>query len=270
MAAGDQEGAMAWLRKARAEIVPTESSTELWVALGNLAMLVSDRTERDALFAEERAQLERTLGADHTFTLSTRVRSALFLENPLEGSAQLREACTTLRELHPQARAAMVDCHYNLGWLAVERGDVVEAKQAFTTVVATKLEPDRLAIAQAELVRLDGDPGTAAVQAEAIARKIETSKNWFGRWPAADAWLVVAAASQTLGKPSDAIAALEAARTLLVEARRHSNATRIMRRYVRVVALLAIAKRDSVLADEARAWYRAAGGYEDAIRALTW
>jgi hypothetical protein len=270
IAAGDEPGAIALLRKVRDEISPTEQSTELWVALGNLAMLVPDRAERDALFAEERAQLERTLGADHPFTLASRFRAAGLIENPREGSAQLREVCGAYRELHPHARVAVVDCHYTLGWLAVERGDDVEAKQAYATIVATKLESERVAIAQAELVRLDGDPASAATQAEAIARKAEASKTWFGRVPAADAWLVVAASHRMRGKAVEATAALESAHVVLADARRHSKATIVMRRYMRVAALLAIAKRDTALAGEALAWYRAVGGYDDAIRALSW
>ena len=88
--------------------------------------------------------------------------------------------------------------------------------------------------------------------------------------PAADAYLVVAAAREALGEPAAAVAALEAARKVLVAARIHTKTTPVMRLEARVNALLAIAKRDRALAEAARAWYRAAGGYDDAIRALSW
>jgi hypothetical protein len=36
------------------------------------------------------------------------------------------------------------------------------------------------------------------------------------------------------------------------------------------VLFRSLATRDRRLADDALAWYRAAGGYQDAIRALSW
>nr|MBA3504072.1 hypothetical protein [Deltaproteobacteria bacterium] len=270
IAAGDEPGAIALLRKVRDEISPTEQSTELWVALGNLAMLVPDRAERDALFAEERAQLERTLGADHPFTLTARIRATVFIENPQKASTLLAELCEKYRQLQPHHHAAILDCYYDLGWLAVERGDAAAAKRAYAIVVATKIEDQRVEIAAAELARLDGDLAGAAVHAEAIGREATATAAWWSQLPAADAYLVVAAAREALGEPAAAVAALEAARTVLISARLHTKTTPVIRLEARVNALLAIAKRDSALAEKARVWYRAAGGYDVAIRALSW
>ena len=261
LAAGDEPGAIELLRTARRELSPAMSSSEPFVILGNLAMLVSDRAERDALFAEERAELERTLGAEHQFTLAARVRAALLVEDPRRSTSELRELCAVHRRLHPHSPIS-IDCHYDLGWLAVERGDVVEAKAAYGVVAAAQEGP-RSAIATAELARLAGDRSTTRV--DAIARASAAEPAWWARLPAADAYAIAAAIH---GSSADGHQALRAARAILGEALGYRNATHVRRRYIRATALLALATRDRALAAEAISWYRTAGGYDRAIAEL--
>ena len=270
LAAGDPTGAIAWLRKARDEPVPRTGGAELWAILGNLAMVVPDRTERDKLFVEERARLEATLGVDHPFTLQIRLRAAMYVEHPGEAATRLRELCATYARLHPHRHDKIGNCSYELGWLAVERGDPVEAQRALAIAVAHPTDQlARTETAKAEIARLAGDARGAARLAERVAVAAEQETTWWDRYRAVDAWLVVAAARATLGERDGSIAALQLARTVLADPRLNSQAIYIQRRRARVTSLLALATRDRKLAGEALAWYRAAGGYDSVIRALT-
>ncbi len=271
LAAGDTAAAITWLRKARREPEPADRGVELWAILGNLATVVSDRAEREALFAEERAQLERTLGADHPFTLQLRLRAAMFVESPATASARLRALCATYVRLHPDRHDKIASCHAELAWLAVERGDAAEARAAYAITAAQPSDDTvRTTLARAELRRLAGDPRAAIALAEPLARTEARATAWWERLAAADLWLSVAAARSTLGEAAPAVAALRAARALLADVLLHRQATAVLRRRTRVDALLAVATRDRALADEARAWYRLAGDYDAAIGALDW
>jgi len=271
LAAGDTGAAIALLRQARAEPEPAERGVELWTILGNLAMLVPDRAERDALFAEERTQLERTLGPDHPFTLRARVRAAMFVESSAEAMTRLRELCATYLRLHPDRQEQIASCHADLAWLAVERGELAEAARAYAVVAAQpSSNAPRTALAEAELRRLAGDPRAAIARAEPIAQAQADAPAWWHRLSAADAWLSVAAARAALGEPAGQVAALRRARALLADVLGHTQATAVLRRRTRVDALLAVATHDRALAAQARAWYVAAGGYDAAIRALAW
>jgi eukaryotic-like serine/threonine-protein kinase len=271
LAAGDQAAAIEWLRKARGEPAPAEQAAELRVVLGNLAMLVPDRAEREELFGQERAQLEATLGADHAFTFAARLRAALFVEEPGRAIDRLRQLCDPYERLHPQMRDEIVRCYYELAWLEAEAGELEPARATYARVIALAAAEDpRSDTARAELARLFGDPRQALTLAEPLARQVEQAPQWWSRIPAADAWLVAAAAHDARGQRAEAIAAWRAARKILDEARANTQATPVLRHRARATALLAIATGDRPLAEEALAWYRAAGGYDAAIRALTW
>ncbi len=271
LAAGDQPGAIDWLRKARAEPPPAEAAAELRVVLGNLAMLVPDRAEREQLFREERTQLEATLGAEHAFTFAARLRAAMFVEDPQQAITRLGEICEPYQRLHPQKRDGLLGCYYELGWLQEEAGQHEAARQAYDRVEQLAAPEDpRGVIARAELARLAGEPGAALALAEPLARQAEQAPQWWSRIPAADAWLAVGAAHQARGDEARAIEAWRAARRILDEIRVNTSATTVLRHRARAGTLLAIATRDRALADDVLAWYRAAGGYDVAIHALTW
>ena len=271
LAVGDTGAALGWLRKASAEPLPTERAAELWLVLGNLAMIVPDRAEREALFAEERAQLERTLGAEHPFTFAVRVRAALFIEDPRQATARLGELCAAYQRLHPQKRDDIVRCYYERAWLEAEAGDLEPARRDYASVAELEGPTDPRSItARAELARLSGDPAAAIALAEPLARDTEHAEKWWNRLPAADAWLVVAAAHHARGERARAIAAWRAARRVLDEVHANTSTTTVLRRRARAGALLAIATRDRALADDALAWYQAAGGYDAALRELRW
>jgi eukaryotic-like serine/threonine-protein kinase len=271
LAAGDRDAAIAWLRQARAEPLPAERAAELWIVLGNLAMLVPDRAEREALFAEERAQLERTLGAEHPFTFAVRERAALFIEDPRQAIARLGELCPAYARLHPQKRDDLVHCHYELAWLEGEAGEREPASAAYRHVVELAAPADpRSVLARAELARLSGDPAAAIALAEPLARATEHAAQWWNRIPAADAWLAVGAARDARGERTAATQAWRSARRVLDEVHANTSTTTVMRRRAFAGARLALATRDRAIAAEAIGWYRSAGGYDAAIAALRW
>lgn len=264
LAAGDAKSALDWFRKART--VPAPPHVELVAVLGNLAMLVPDRSERDALFAEEQQALEQRLGADHPFTLQVRLRAAMFVEHPREAAARLGDICATYLRLHPDRGDKIASCHSELGWLAVERGDAAEARRAYAIVAAQRSHDQvHATLARAELARLDGDRDAAIALAEPVARTEGAAATWWSHLYAAEAWLVVAAA---LDDGARRTAALRAARELADDALAHNRATAVARRHARIAMLLALATADRALADRAIAWYRNAGGYDAAIAAL--
>lgn len=256
------------------------------MVLGNLAMLVPDRQEREALFAEEQAQLARTLGADHPFAFEARMRAALFVEDPRLSRARLAALCPAYQRLHPQKRFDLQRCYYELGWLAGEASQPSaaqraraasdeasdEARRAYEQLIAISGDelPASAVTAKAELLRRAGDLAAAIALAEPLAKASQLEDKWWNRLPAADAWMVVAAARQARGEDQAAIAAWRAARAVLDDAARNTQATAVLRHRARAGAELAKLTRDRALAEDASAWYQAAGGYDAELAALRW
>jgi len=239
LANGDVAGAVPWLQKARAEPAPDDRGIELWAIGGNLAMTVADPHQRDALFAAERGELERTLGPQHAFTLAERLRAAMFLDDPSAATAQLREICSAFATYHPDFADKVGGCNYELGWLALARGDRDEATRAFTIVAAGGVE--HAPIAKAALALLAGDAAIAVRDADAIARAAAQAPAWWKRFGAVDAWIVVAEADRALGR--DPRAPLAAAQLVLESPGIPAAATYVRRRRARVHELLTAAAR---------------------------
>ncbi len=235
LAAGDVGGSVRWFEQARAE-PEDDRATELWAVVGNLAMTVADPAQRDALFAEQRRRLERTLGPDHAFTLQERLRAALFVEDPAAAAAQLRDVCAAFATYYPERLDKVGSCNYELAWLAFARGDQAEARRAYAIVVAGGAE--HAAVARAALALLGGDPAGAARDAEALARTAAAATTWWKRFAAVDAWLVVAQAEQLQGHTAAAAAAARSAQAVLASPGFNTTATYYRRRLARVRELL--------------------------------
>ncbi|HLL25430.1 MAG TPA: hypothetical protein VK427_25010, partial [Kofleriaceae bacterium] len=241
MAAGDPAGALAWLREARTALDEHPYGVELWAILGNLAMVVTDHGERDALFAAESVQFERVLGPDHPLTLSARLRAAAFVDDPHESSVRLAETCRTWLARHPQRRDKVASCHYELGWLAVQRDDTAAAIAAFRTVTSQADSTANNQLALAELARLGGDPHRAIGLATIVAASIKRRDGWWDLVPRIDAWLTIAAAYHALANDRAALAALDRARSMTLHPLLSHPVTPVQRRRARVTTLLAIA-----------------------------
>jgi hypothetical protein len=228
LAAGDAKGAVPWFQKARAEPEPDDRGVELWAIPGNLAMTVANERERDALFAEERRRLERTLGPQHAFTLQERLRAAQYIGRPAAAATELRAVCSAFAQFHPQRVNKIAECNYELAWLAVDRGDLDEAKRSLAITAAAAI--DQSPLAKIELALFAGDAAGAARDADALARTAARASMWWDQWSAVDAWIVVAAADDQLGRRAGAITALRAALAVLDQPSFRTGASYIQRR----------------------------------------
>jgi hypothetical protein len=273
LAAGDTKTAERWFRRATDELHAGAAGPELVTALGNLATLVSSRSEREALFSEERATLERTVGATHALTLQERYRAAGIVEDAADAARALSDVSRDLTTWYPYKRSWVAKCRYESGWLAVERGDAEAARRDYEAVAAADVYASERA--RAQLALLDGRVAEADRLATAIAKETETFHSWFSRFPASvDAWLIAAQARIALGKPEGAVTALRRALALMDDPQLNQSAVRVQRRLARVRAQLALLlatenpKEAARLAVQALDWSRAAGGYEARISAL--
>lgn len=219
---------MAWFQRARAEPEPDDRGVELWAVPGNLAMTVANDRERDALFAEERTRLERSLGPQHAFTLQERLRAAQFIGRPAAAATELRAVCSALAQFHPQRVDKIAECNYELGWLAVDRGDLDEARRALALAVAGDI--DQSPLAKIELALFGGDAAGAARDADALARGAARAPMWWKQWYAVDAWIVAAAADDELGRRGASITALRSALAILDQPSFRTGASFIRRR----------------------------------------
>jgi eukaryotic-like serine/threonine-protein kinase len=274
LGAGDPQGARQWFRRARDELRAGASGVELYVALGNLAMVVESPTERAQLFAEERSGLERALGSMHAFTLFTRMRAAGYIEHPVQAAQALNELCAAFETWYPHQRDRIAKCNYERAWLADERGDRETARVAYEAVERTEFGQEAQ-VAHAQLALLADRREDAERAAREIIATTTDKGAWFTRFPAAvDAWIVVANVRLALGDTNAASTALREALAIMADPRMNKTAVRYLRRLARVRTMLAtqLAARDPKLAAELAAsaltWSRSAGGYDERVREL--
>jgi eukaryotic-like serine/threonine-protein kinase len=262
--AGDNAGARAWFGKALDEPRTREGDLELASAYGNLALVTVDPAQRHHLMAQERAMIERLVGANHVMTLDARLKASIFVANPLHAAAEQRELCDRYRRFHPTTARSRIDlCLYQLGWLAEERGDVAEARSAFAGIPESGSPQDLAARVHRRL--LAGQPRDALREAHfAIAR---LKGEWWTRIYAVDAQIALAEAQVQLARASDAIGTLQQALLQIENLASMETGEDRPRRIARIRARLAMLEqtRDRAAAHAhargAAAWYRAAGGY---------
>jgi hypothetical protein len=270
LAAGDAAGARAWFRLALDEPPTGNADVELWFRYGNLALITEAPAERDRLFHEERDHLDRVLGPHHAITLEARLRNAQFIDDPRVAIDELRELCDAMARWHSDRADRVQQCNYELGWLADDTGDVATAGAAMQR--ASLGDAPTVAIAQAYVTAAAGKLEAAVAAGEATAARLAADPEWWMRFSAVDADLVVAIARDRLHDPARAIAALRRALTLLDDPQFNHTATYTLRRLARVRASLARHLAPSPeaarLAAAAIAWYRPAGGYDERIREL--
>jgi tetratricopeptide (TPR) repeat protein len=270
LSAGDRAGARGWFQRAVDERRTQEGEVELANAFGNLAIVVDRPSDRDPLFTKERTTLERMLGENHVMTLQARLKEAMFLDNPAVVATELRDACTRLQQYHPQEVVAIARCSFELGWLAEERGDTLEARGAMTRVVRTGDPHARLAGIYLEA--LDGKLADAARHATEIAEVPQGE--WWMRRKAGEAYLLAGICFDKLGQHPEAIDRLRSALaifdglTMLAQAPYHQR--RVARARALIAQLLATSDRTAArqAAAAAAAWYRGAGGYPHQLAVL--
>jgi len=281
-AAGHRDRARAAFERALALVrgVTGPAALELASIRSNLALVIDDPARSKALAQERIAIVEAGLGNQHPITLDARIAAAWLELDPRRARAGLEPACYLLSELHPDHGPDIRTCQSELGWLALERGDAAAARIAFGRVVAPAGADDTVAavaIARAELDALDGRPAAAGPALDTALAALGSLAHpaWYVRLDAANALLARGALAVSAGRDAAARADLEAARDhleaaiavspMVSSARRLAFARTSLVRSWRGAPLPAAARRD---ADAAIAWYREAGGYDDAIAEL--
>jgi len=265
---GDKAAAQAWFAKAlAARSGVTGGSHELAGIPGNVAMLTTERRERDRLLAEESAGFEAALGPDHPETLDVKIKVAMFVEDPRKAWDLLDTSCRRYRQLHPHLSYTITHCAIELAWLAEERGGLAEAREM---LAALSIKAPEAKLGAGYLLVLDDKPADAVSQMLALADRLQKQEHYWPRWRAVDALVIAARAAHTLGKAADEIAYLERALAVLHGVTVIEGTTYYQRRRARVRALLALrgAPDAAVHAAAALAWYRDAGGYDAQIAAL--
>jgi eukaryotic-like serine/threonine-protein kinase len=241
---------------------------ELAEARSNLAMVTDDPRRASELALERVAIVETALGANHPKALTARIDAAYFEPHRDRGYAQLRAPCNGLSELHPTQRLYIVDCQFEVGWLAYERGDAAAMRSAFERVIAAAKDGfgHRVAIARAHLARLAGHEEQAERIVDAELAKFGALVEgawWLHPLPDVPWWELLDVADLELvrGRPAVALGYLErviATNPSVLVARRLAFArASLARAGARQYAAAAIA------------WYRAAGGYEGVMAELS-
>jgi hypothetical protein len=177
-------------------------------------------------------------------------------------ASQIRDVCRRAHTFHADEAAGMISqCAYELGWLAEERGDFVEARDSMQRVDAV-----RNPIAPAYLLALDGKLEAAIRQAHLAADQLQSE--WWTKFYAGDGFLFAAICANRLHHRDQAISDLRTALAIYDQLSVIKQAPYHQRRVARGKGLLAhlLAASDRAaaakLAGEALAWYRATGGYE--------
>jgi tetratricopeptide (TPR) repeat protein len=245
----------------------------------NLALVLDDPARRIALARERIAILEAGLGAGHPRSLEARITAAHLETDRDRARALLEPPCAQLIELQPEHGSEILECQFQLGWLAFERGDLDDARRAFGRAVAADGHGARgrqLAFAHAYLALLAGRfaEATKLLDDEAEDMGPLADAAWWVRGSAADLMIVRGAVARTARREGDARAAFEAARGLLETVVVVAPLPRNLRRLAFVQANLARAWPGPLSpaarghATAALAWYRSAGGYDDVIAEL--
>ena len=214
------------------------------------------------------------VGHDHVMTLDAELKASVFVANPNQAAAALRDVCDRYRRFHPataQVRIAL--CAYRLAWFAEERDNVVEARSWLAVVPGNDTPPDL--VARAYRSWLAGNRKQAILDAESAAALLQSE--WWTWIYAVDALFIAAQAQSALGNPGEAIATLRRALALLEQLTELEPGADRPRRLARIRGQLATleATRDRAAAyrhaRDAAAWYREAGGYNrqaDALEAI--
>jgi hypothetical protein len=276
LARGDREGARAWFLRARAlREQGSAASAELASIWSNLALVTPEPAARAALFSRATDERARELGRDHPLTLDGEIAAAMFTASPRRAYELARDPCRRLRALHPHLPRQLVQCSFEVAWLAAELGERAEARGAAEAAaqIAGADEADR-ALAAALAALAAGRTAEAVTAARAVADGARGDAAPWIRLKAVNAELIGAQALAQAGRAREATAHLEAALALLESSPELSQGTHRQRRLARARALLAplVAAADPAraraLAEAAAAWYRDAGDAEALLAPL--
>jgi hypothetical protein len=203
------------------------------------------------------------------------------IRDPEAAAVEFDAACDGYARWHPQLLTSLVNCSFERGWLADERGDAAGASAAMRIAATDPLSPsvDSIsAIAAAYLAitastaRPAPEAGTeAAIKAvQQLADSLAGKPEWWNRGLAGDARITAAIGWDRLGNAGAAAESWRAALDELMPLHQPMFERRIARAHAALARHWATA-RPVDAARHARAaidWYRAAGGYEAQLAAL--
>ena len=266
---GDRAGARAMFEEAdRVRPMASWQNHELATIAGNRGLLERDPARRDAHLEREGNELERVVGIDHPMTLDARLKAAMFIAHPQRSAARLTATCDRYRAMHPHLSEKIMQCAYEVLWLAEERGDVRAAREAMAAFATPNALEGQIALAYGELFA--GRPAVAARAMRAAAAAFAKRPHFWARWRSIDARLLAAIAAYQAGQREAAIADAEQTLTSLGGLGDFASSVFVQRRRGRVLALLAVLGAGDVVAraDAAITWAASAGGYDDRIAVL--
>ena len=211
MADNDRAGARALLHEAVAAAPggpPASGELELINVSQNLAMVADDPAEREARARQVVERNAAALGPRHPATLGAVMLAATLTRNPAAAAADLQAACDGYQRWHPQLITALVDCSFERGWLADERGDAAASLAAMRIAAADPLSPAERAVGTiaADYLKIagGGDARAAIAELQELAGAMAGKAEWWSRGQAADAYIAAAAGWDRLGRPGDA------------------------------------------------------------------
>ncbi|MEJ7600953.1 MAG: serine/threonine-protein kinase [Kofleriaceae bacterium] len=272
IARGDRPGARTLLLEARRQVSgdPADTDVELVCIAQTQALIATTAREREQQLGSVAATLERVLGAAHANTLEARLIHGLGTLHGTTARARVAAACDGYRRHKPHLAAARAWCGFELAWLADEVDDVTTATSAMQLAVADpKSDRYYATIGAAYLALVTGtDPSRTIAELRTFAARVAVSPQYWERVYAADAYIAAARGAErrnlpALGSWSAALSILEAINLPIYD-------RRLARVRAAVARELVHTQPDEAhrLSKLARAWYVAAGGYDDLIAAL--
>ncbi len=215
LAHGDRAGARIAFQQARGETkgLTASAAIELTSVLFSLMIVLDDPAERDRVGAELVARRVATLGPNHPLTLEAEIARASLRGDPHGVRAALTPACTAMATLHPDQRASIRECAYEVAWRALVADDRTEAAAMATRVIEAAeagSTDSRVERARAFLMIATGDADGAARMLATIA-PIGAEQPWWQRLTTVDVELGLALAERVRHQPAASARALDRA-----------------------------------------------------------
>ncbi len=208
LAAGDRVAARRWFERARGEAsgLTGGAAIELTSILLGLMIVVDDPVVRDQIGASLVASRIAVLGPNHPSTLEAEIMRASLASDPRRVRDALAPPCTAMATLHPEQRASIRECAYEVTWRALVAGDDAVAATMAARVIAAA-DPDasnsdsRVVRAHAFLRLARGDAAGAASELAAIEPNGDGAQ-WWKRLTTIDVALGLALAHQAANDPA--------------------------------------------------------------------
>jgi tetratricopeptide (TPR) repeat protein len=270
LAAKDSTGARDWFDRSLGEAQDIRAkNVELLITYGNRALVATTAEERGRLIGMQQQALAAAVGPRHPLMLNARMMALAYVTDLDTAHREAEALCKLVDDYWSASDPTQGYCHYELGWLADERGDEAEARDAMSRVRSADLNG---LVAQLYVKRADANLNATASSATALAEKHQA--DWWQQTVVADAFVLAASCQLKLHRSADAVASLRRGLDVLGKDTPIHATAFYHRRLARIQALLAkmLASTDKTeaakLAVAALSFYREAGGYASVIAEL--